>query len=175
MKTFPSALLLAGIHLALVGSLGLKLAVDRRVRPRVWVKAAPVDPELPVRGRYVALRLEVPVRGASLPPTGQASGRHVLYVRLEAEGRSLRALAGPEGSDGMVGASLPETMRGLPRDQWHVVLEEPLAFFLPERGADPSRLVPGEELWVEATLPRKGPLRPIRLAIRKGAMFRTLS
>jgi hypothetical protein len=43
---------------------------------------------------------------------------------------------------------------------------EPVAFFLPEHAADPSRLSPGKELWVEVSVPRKGPPRPIQLEAR---------
>ena len=45
---------------------------------------------------------------------------------------------------------------------------EPMAFFIPEHVPDPSRRPPGEELWVEVTVPKKGPLRPIRLGVKKG-------
>ena len=51
-------LVVAALHVAIVASLGAKLLVDRATRPRVWARAAPVDPNLPIRGRYVRLRLE---------------------------------------------------------------------------------------------------------------------
>ncbi len=54
-----NGLILAALHLALVGSLGVKLLADRATCPRVWVRTAPVDPNLPIRGRYVRLGLEV--------------------------------------------------------------------------------------------------------------------
>ena len=40
------------------------------------------------------------------------------------------------------------------------VLAEPVAFFIPEHIPDPSRRQEGEELWVEVTIPKKGPPRP---------------
>ena len=40
-------------------------------------------------------------------------------------------------------------------------------YFLPEHATDPTRRVGGEELWVEVTLPKKGPPRPIRLGVKK--------
>jgi hypothetical protein len=49
-----------------------------------------------------------------------------------------------------------------------VVLDKPVPFFIPEHIPDPSRRAPGEELWVEVTIPKKGPPRPIRLGVRKG-------
>jgi hypothetical protein len=47
------------------------------------------------------------------------------------------------------------------------ILDSPLAYLIPEHVADPSRRPSGEELWVEVTLPRKGPPRPIRLGVKK--------
>jgi len=46
-------------------------------------------------------------------------------------------------------------------------LAAPLAFFITEHIPDPSRRPPGEELWVEVTIPKKGPPRPIRIGIKK--------
>jgi hypothetical protein len=47
------------------------------------------------------------------------------------------------------------------------VLALPVAFFIPEHVLDPSRRPAGEELWVEVTVPGKGPPRPIRLGVKK--------
>jgi len=108
MRPAARGLLLAGLHLALVAALGGKLLLDRAVRPRQWLKAAPVDPDAPIRGRYVRLQVELPAGSRTL-----------------------------------------------------------LAYFIPEHVPDPSLRPPGEELWVEVTLPRRGPPRPIRLAVKK--------
>ena len=55
-----------------------------------------------------------------------------------------------------------------------VTLLDVLAYFIPEHVADPSRRPAGEELWVEVTQPRKGPLRPIRLGVRKDGVLTPL-
>ena len=47
------------------------------------------------------------------------------------------------------------------------ILYEPVAYFIPEHIPDPSQRAQGEELWVEVTLPKKGPPRPIRLGVKK--------
>ena len=47
-------------------------------------------------------------------------------------------------------------------------LEPSVAFFIPPGVADPSRRPPGEQLWVEVTLPVAGPPRPIRLGVKRG-------
>jgi hypothetical protein len=56
-------LILAGLEALLALSVTGKLYYDRATRPRVWVRTMPWDPSLPIRGRYLALRL-VPERGA---------------------------------------------------------------------------------------------------------------
>ena len=117
MRPAAKGILLAGLHLAIVAALGGKLLLDRATRPRLWLKAMPVDPDLPIRGRYVQLQVELP----GTPPSGQL-----------------------------------------------------LAYFIPEHVLDPSLRPPGEELWVEVTLPRRGPPRPIRLAVKKDGKLAVL-
>lgn len=193
MTGLRKGLLLGALHLVLLLSLGGKLLLDRATRPRFWLKAAPVDPDLPIRGRYVSLRVEVPVQGAELPPARPRPkdwlstepwpplwDRHHLQVDLQVIGGELKAVAvPPEGKGGWEvhvrdNALLPETMRELPKDQWRVILQPTLAYFIPEHVPDPSIRQGGEELWVEVTLPRKGPLRPIRLAVKKEGILTPL-
>jgi hypothetical protein len=57
MTRLQRGLLLAAAQCALALSLTGKLLYDRSTRPRIWVKTAPYDPSLPLRGRYLALRL----------------------------------------------------------------------------------------------------------------------
>jgi hypothetical protein len=53
-------------------------------------------------------------------------------------------------------------------------LDEPIAYFIPEHVDDPSRRAPGEELWVEVTLPGSGAPRPIRLGVKKNGVLTPL-
>jgi len=53
-------------------------------------------------------------------------------------------------------------------------VNEPVAFFIPEHANNPARLNPGEELWVEVTVPKKGPPRPLRLGIKKDGILTPL-
>ena len=108
-------LLLALLHLMLVLSVAGKYYMDRTRLPRVWVRTMPFDPNLPIRGRYVRLRLT--------------------------------------GSVEVTGA---------------------VAFFIPEHVPDPSRRPAGEELWVEVSVPAKGPPRPIRLGVKKDGVLTPL-
>ena len=168
MKLLYKGLLLGAIQLALVVSLGGKLLYDRATRPRVWVRTAPVDPNLPIRGRYVALRLEVPAPGLSSSINKQNLG--LVGVHLQLEGRQLVAVPSDAGD---------ALWTWLRREGDAVVatvgeLGE-LAFFIPEHVPDPSRRLAGEELWVEVTLPKKGPPRPIRLGVKKGGEITPLA
>ena len=53
-------LLLAGVQAALMLSIGSLFWFDRQISPRAWVPTAPVDPNLPIRGRYITLNMVVP-------------------------------------------------------------------------------------------------------------------
>jgi len=55
---------------------------------------------------------------------------------------------------------------------WSIL--DPVAFFIPEHVPDPTRPAPGEELWVEVSVPRQGPPRPLRLALKKDAVLTPL-
>jgi hypothetical protein len=46
-----------------------------------------------------------------------------------------------------------------------MVINQPIAFFIPEHMPDPSMRPAGEQLWVEVTIPARGPPRPIRLGV----------
>jgi len=129
-----------------------KYALDRERLPRVWAKAAPVDPNLPLRGRYLSIRLEVetaPWPSQSYPHPGRLAIRDGrLFVDRD---------DAPYGASGHV--FIVRT-----GDKWSLM--EPVAFFLPEHAADPSHRPADKELWVEVSVPRKGPPRPIRLEVR---------
>jgi hypothetical protein len=146
---------LALAHAALVGTLGAKLLADRARLPRAWARTLPYDPDLPIRGRYVRLRLEVPL--AAAPPQGPAWDART--ARLEAvEGRLLGTL----DDSAAVRVRIDSTPGGI-----RASLADPVAYFIPEHVPDPSVRTAGEELWAEVTLPPSGPPRPIRLAVWK--------
>ena len=153
-------LLVAALHVVIVASLGGKLLIDRATRPRVWARAAPVDPTLPIRGRYVRLAIEA-------VPAGDLSGGESHTVALSV--RDGRLVAVPAAGSTNVTAQLGERT-GEPV----AVLDAPLAYFIPEHAADPSRRPPGEELWVEVTIPRAGAPRPIRLGVKKDGLLTPL-
>ena len=172
MSRLSKGLILAGIQLAIVASLGAKLALDRARLPRVWAKARSYDPDLPIRGRYLSLQLAVEIEpggedGVKIPrpeskvPCGSASG-------------NLLAI------NGQLAATPAEYGRGvllttcLAPNSAEVWLIEPVLFFLPEHAENPMQAARGGELWAEVTVPKKGPPRPIRLAVKKGNRFTPL-
>jgi hypothetical protein len=168
MNGAVKGLMVAALQVAIVASLGAKLLYDRATQPRVWVQTAPVDPNLPIRGRYVRLRLLMQPRGlTSSDSLGSRPGpRPVAPVTLLVEGEHLVAQA--VADQGLYDASDLHARLIEGNGQTLAVLDEPVAFFIPEHVADPSRRAPGEQLWVEATIPKRGPPRPIRLGVRRG-------
>ena len=172
MSSLQKGLLLAVVQLALVASLGAKFALDRARLPRVWAQTVAYDPDLPIRGRYLSVRLRVRAErvygSAQLP---QGNGRRFWEpgrdITLSAESGELVANSAP-GPTGL------RVTRWKNRAEEVSVLEEPVAFFLPEHAADPSRRAAGEELWVEVTVPKKGPPRPIRLGVKRGEQITPL-
>ena len=159
MTTISKSVALGAIQLAMVLSLGGKLLIDRATMPRIWVKVVPYDPDLPVRGRYVSLRLTAEARGF-------ASGFIYGTAKLSVEDGKL--IARPTEDNGGI-------MANVSGDPPVANLSEPLAYFIPEHVADPSNRPPGEELWVEVTVPPKGPPRPIRLGVKKDGVLTPLN
>ncbi len=142
MKPVYRGILIGAVQCLIVLSVAGKYALDRATLPRVWVKAAPVDPNLWLRGRYLSLGLQVEM------PEG--SSGYYQAVRLHAEGGRLIAMPETNGH----GLSVSR----IQQQPW--ILTQPVAFYLPEHAADPSRLKPGEELWAEVTVPKKWTAAP---------------
>ena len=57
MNSLRKGIVVGALQCALALSLAGKLLYDRATCPRVWVKTLPYDPNLPIRGRYLSLRL----------------------------------------------------------------------------------------------------------------------
>jgi hypothetical protein len=158
MTTMTKGAILGAVQIAMVLSLGGKLLVDRSTLPHVWVKVVPFDPDLPIRGRYVSLRLTAEARGF---PAGFVYGTAKLLVE---DGK---LVARPTEDNG-------GTMVTVTGDPPLATLSEPIAYFIPEHVDDPSRRPAGEELWVDVTVPPKGPPRPIRLGVKKDGVLTPL-
>lgn len=167
MTPLVRGVVIAMFHVALVAVVGGVLLYERQTLPSVWALTTGVDPVLPIRGRYVSLRLVVEPRGPlpaeSLPPHGQ-----VLETTLSVEdGRLVATVLPPPETEAVIGwrGQAVHRLDTATGPVW--ALAEPVAFFLPEDAPDPTRLKPGQELWAEVTVPHDGAPRPIRLEVRK--------
>jgi hypothetical protein len=160
MKPLHKGLAVAFIHILIVLSVGGKLLYDRSHRPRVWVRTGQVDPDLPIRGRYLTLSLEVhaPELAGELQDRSNYSSA---YVELAVENGELVA----HRSVRPTGMTLNSWgLRRTGGDTY--LLSSPVVFFVPEHAETPR--LGGGELWAEVTVPKKGPPRPIQLAVKRG-------
>ncbi|HAR95877.1 MAG TPA: hypothetical protein DCR97_07945 [Deltaproteobacteria bacterium] len=166
MTPLVKGLVIAVVHLCLVASLGAKLLYDRATQPRVWVHTVPYDPNLPIRGRYVSLQLIVEPRNVGQGTKAEQKWRSpLLPAALHIENGRLVAEAKPQGVLHRPSSLHMQLVKRGNREL--TVLDEPVAFFIPEHVPDPSRRSPDEQLWVEVTIPKKGIPRPIRLGVKK--------
>ena len=156
MSARAAGVLLALVQVVLVSGIGLKYAADRARLPSGWAQAVPFDPSLPIRGRYVRLRLQVPLSRRT------AGALEAPYTRVHLVTTDGRVQAVPDS-----GAALEATI-DTAQGELVARLTEPIAFFIPEHVPDPSVRARGEELWALLTLPPGGPPRPIRLGVRRG-------
>ncbi|MBV9073162.1 MAG: hypothetical protein JOZ10_05970 [Acidobacteria bacterium] len=164
MNSFTKSLVVAALQVAIVLSLGGKLMYDRAHRPRVWVRTGSIDPDLPIRGRYMTLNLQVHAEGFKPPANGKndANWYNWQSVDLTVENGDLVARPAAQQSELSLatwGTRPNQTASDL------FFLWPSVAFFLPEH-AEVPRLKTGDELWAEVTIPRKGPPRPIQLAMK---------
>jgi hypothetical protein len=165
MRPLYKGLLIGVLHVVLVCTLGAKLLYDRAHRPRIWVKSAIYDPNLPIRGKYLALSIEVPAEGFTTHMSQTYPNEYFSPYRcdLVLRGDQLIAVANERG----------EFWTNIQRRDNNLVavINGQTAYFLPEHNPGPILHSRGEELWIEATIPRKGPPRPIRLGIKKDGVL----
>ncbi|MGD0520304.1 MAG: hypothetical protein ABSA48_03510 [Terracidiphilus sp.] len=196
MKIFKTtisltSIVLLAIQLAIVSTIAAKYVYQRWSCPRVWTRATTYDPQLLMRGRYLSLQLVVDGCQSTLPsakqaamprnldgvPTGKTYSIHSdqsvrFPAQLKVEGNKLLAIRIPEGDnrpdelmvEGRPGASC-EDLR----------LDGPVDFYIAETAANPAALKAGQELWIEVTVPPKGPPRPIQLALKDGGAWKPLA
>lgn len=176
MRAIRPGLILLFVQLVLVLSVAGKYLYERQTRPRVWVRATQFDPALPLRGRYLALQLLLDACG--LPRDEEHtiqvySGRHSFWqwnVSLTAANGKLVPLVENPWSPRSEGTLTLFADR--PCDRATLSSEEML--FIPDRARPPLPLRPGQELWVEVTLPPSGPPRPIQIAVSSPEGFHPL-
>ena len=158
MKALGKGLVVAAAQVALAASVGAKFLVDRANYPRVWVETAPYDPDMPIRGRYVSVAVLVDAK-RDAAPEADTRNAEIFPARLEVQGDRLVAVEDAQARHWVTQRTCGKVKC------WQ--LTDPLAYFIPEHGDDPSRRPAGETLWVEVTVPPTGAPRPIRLGVKK--------
>jgi hypothetical protein len=186
-----TSIVLLVIQLALVSSIAAKYLYQRSTCPRVWTRTAAYDPDMVMRGRYLSLRLTVDGCQSTLPSalhaifprnadgTTRKGGFHVNWqgavrfrAKLKVEGNKLLAIRIPEAdltSKGVDVTAWPDSACDAMR------LDEPVDFYIAEHAVDPTPLQPGQELWLEVTVPPLGPPRPIQLALKQDGAWKPLA
>jgi len=191
MRLSRISMVLLAIQVAIVSSVALKYFYQRATCPRVWTRAAAYDPTLIMRGRYLSLQLTVDGCSSTLPSAknaqfprnenGVSTGPkfHVnaaeavwFPARLAVKENRLAATRVTE-SEGSVSAQSVSAAPGTPCDQMHPSV--PVDFYISERAHDPTFLKPGQELWIEITVPPTGPPRPLQLALKDKGEWRPLA
>jgi uncharacterized membrane-anchored protein len=178
-------------QLLIVSTVAAKYLYQRATCPRVWTRTAAYDPEMVMRGRYLSLQLTVDGCNSTLPsakdaefqrningvPTGNGfsirSADTVWFqAKLAVKGNKLIAIRVPESDT----SSPTQTIAGNPGASCEQMrLSQPVDFYIAEHATDPTRLQHGQELWIEVTVPPKGPPRPLQLAVKDNGAWKPLA
>ena len=191
MKLAKTSLVVLAIQLALVSSIAAEYFYQRWTCPRVWTRTVAYDPEMVMRGRYLSVQLMVDGCQSTLPSAEQAamprnldgvqtgkkfSIRAAQPVRfpaqLKVEDNRLVAIRIPE-ADSQPGGQVVAAWPGSSCEDLR--LDAPVDFYLAEHAGSPTPVKAGQELWIEVTVPPKGPPRPIQLALKEGGVWKPLA
>lgn len=179
------------IQLGLVCSIAAKYLYQRWTCPRVWTRTAAFDPELVMRGRYLSLQLTVNGCQSTLPSAKQAqfprdvngaaiSGNFALRsdqnvsfpAELKVIDNHLVAIQVTDEDKAHSGQMI-STWRASKCEDMR--LAAPVNFYIAEHARSPLPVTPGAELWIEVTVPPKGPPRPIQLALKQNGTWEPLT
>lgn len=182
MSPRSRATLLIVIQCLLVCSIAAKYVYERATRPRVWVKVAQYDPNLPMRGRYLALAPQVDA--CSLPRDDESSSPYPYTndKNQQVTNRTWRVRTVVRDGKLVVEDAHNLLPHGETQTIWlrsdqaceHASLSPSVDFFIPDTAKSPFPLKNGEELWAEVTVPPAGPPRPIQLAISEQGQWKPL-
>lgn len=184
-----ASLALLVIQWGLVSTIAVKYLYQRTACPRVWTRAAAFDPILPMRGRYLALQLTVDGCQSTLPTAQDAAfprgvngairpgpytlrqNTHWFRANLKVENNRLVALRIEGGESSSQGQEV-EGVAGAPCDRMQ--LASGTDYFISDTAPSPLPLRPGQELWIEVTVPPNGPPRPLQLALKDNDVWKPL-
>jgi hypothetical protein len=195
MKLAKTSIALLIIQLAIVSLIAAKYLYQRWTCPRVWTRTVVYDPELVMRGRYLSEQLIVDGCQSTLPSAKQAtmprnldglpvglrfsinSAQAVRFLaKLKVEGNKLVAIRIPDSDaqpSQQAGGQMVAAWPGSSCEDLR--LDTPVDFYIAEHAASPMPLKPGQELWIEVTLPPKGPPRPLQLALKQDGAWKPLA
>lgn len=180
MKLSRASIALLLIQLAIVSSIAAKYLYQRWTCPKVWTRAVAYDPELVMRGRYFSTRLQVDACGVRLPSSTNSRraplieiGKHgdlmeterYLSARLAVKDGKLAVTEFTDDNpDDHAGQEV--LVRNTPETCALATLQKAVDFYISDTAKSPFPLEKGSELWVEVTVPSKGPPRPIAMATK---------
>ncbi len=191
MRISKTSIALLLIQLAIVSSIAAKYLYQRAHCPRVWTRTAAYDPELPMRGRYLSLQLTVDGCHSTLNSAFQVEFQHnadgtpkpngytvkseypvTFRAKLKVENTKLTAIRIPEADL----TSKGEDVTAIPNSYCDALrLQDPVDFYIAEHAASPLPVKPGQELWIEVTVPPLGPPRPLQLALKDNGAWKPLA
>jgi len=179
------------IQLAIVSTIAAKYLYQRWTCPRVWTRASAYDPELVMRGRYLSLQLTVDGCGSTLPSAKEAEfprdvngaaipgkytvrpgGNVEFQAVLTVDGNRLKAIRLDDPEKAASGHEVT-AWPGQPCDRMR--LDRAVNFYISDHARSPLPLKQGNELWIEVTVPPKGPPRPIQLALKESGAWTPLT
>lgn len=175
MRPLAKGAVVALIQVLLVSSLGAKLLCDRRTCPQAWFQAERYDPNFPIRGRYVSMQVtvsdprsqeELCKQWMGQTPTGSLNGFEQWCGSIVLRSGTPTAELDNSPAWDCANLSFAYWPGNVPS---RLRLNQPILFFIPDTAKDPTALPRGDELWVLATIPRKGPPRPIELGLKKAS------
>jgi hypothetical protein len=191
MKFAKVSVALLLLQILIVSSIALKYFYQRATCPRVWTRAAAYDPSLIMRGRYLSLQLTVDGCGSTLPsakdaqfprnlngvPNGQGFNINApdtvwFQAKLAVKDNKLIVVRTTE-SESTSATQTVSAPPSAPCDQMR--LSKPVDFYIAEHASDPTWLKQGQELWIEVTVPPKGPPRPLQLALKDNGLWKPLA
>lgn len=191
MKIAKASIAVLILQLLIVSSVAAKYLYQRATCPKVWTRAAAYDPSLVMRGRYLSLQLTVDGCGSTLPsaknarfprdvngvPSAQrfninAPGTIWFQATLAVKDNKLTVVRVPDSEEVSTAQSV-SAPAGAPCDQMR--LSDPVDFYISEHATDPTWLKQGQELWIEVTVPPKGPPRPLQLAVKDNGVWKPLA
>jgi hypothetical protein len=148
-----------------------------------------IDPELPMRGRYLSLQLTVDgcqstlpsakaarfprdINGAAIQGPYMLRASAIFHADLRVENQRLLAFRIEDDQHGTLGQEV-SAWPGAACDAMR--LDAPVDFYLAEHAQSQLPLKAGQELWIEVTLPPKGPPRPVQLALKENGAWKPLT